>query len=132
MTSESFLDAFCRSATLDKIRIPDLVPTVFTDETRGMVYHALVIGESLSLQRSPAYAAIIHPGSTVKRILLAMTLSHQVTQHGFRELDIAAEWTGFDYGRVVVFVTGLAQIGDAHQCSYPDCSGKPCIRRVFP
>ena len=47
----------------------------------------------------------------------ALTLSHQVTQHLFRKLDITAEWTGFDDGRAIVCVTGLAQIGNAHQYS---------------
>src|SRR6266568_1195546 len=65
---------------------------------------------------------------TVKCLLVPIMVSHQVTQHLFRELDITAEWTGFDHSRMVVFVTGLAQIENAHQCSHPDCSGKPCIR----
>jgi hypothetical protein len=53
------------------------------------------------------------------------------TQHLFRELDITAEWTSVDHGRMVVCVTGLAQIGDAHQCSRPDGSMKLYIRRVL-
>src|SRR2546430_17041992 len=64
---------------------------------------------------------------TVKWMLLAMTLSHQVIQHLFRELGITAEWTCSDNGRMVVFVTGLAQIGNAHQCSRPDGSTQPCV-----
>jgi len=56
---------------------------------------------------------------TVKCLVVSIVVSHKVTQHLFRELDIAAEWTCFDYGRVVVFVTGLAQIRKVHQCSYP-------------
>src|SRR5437660_1753830 len=70
--------------------------------------------------------------STLKCLLVSIVVSHQVTQYLFREVGIAAEWTGVDHGRVMVFVTGLAQIGNAYQCSYPDGSGKPCIRRVFP
>src|SRR5215831_5769201 len=69
---------------------------------------------------------------TTEGILLALTLSYQVTQHLFRKLDIIAEWTGFNHGRAIVFVTSLTQSGNAHQCSYPDCSGKPHIRRVLP
>ena len=69
---------------------------------------------------------------TTKRLLLALTLPHQVTQHLFRKLDITAEWTGVDHGRAIVFVTGLTQSGNAHQCSRPDGSMKLYIRRVFP
>src|SRR5262245_24797803 len=69
---------------------------------------------------------------TTKGILLALPLSHQVTQHLFRKLDIGAEWTGFDHGRAIVFVTSLTQSGYAHQCSRPDCSMKLYIRRVRP
>src|SRR2546422_5128644 len=68
---------------------------------------------------------------TTKGLLLALTLSHQVTQHRFRKLDIVAEWTGFDYGRAIVFVTGLTKSGNAHRYSYPDGSGKPCVMLVF-
>src|SRR5712691_6849789 len=68
---------------------------------------------------------------TTKGLLLALTLAHQVTQHRFRKLDIVAEWTGVDHGRAIVFVTSLAQSGNAHQCSRPDGSMKPYIRRVF-
>src|SRR5262245_24090265 len=32
---------------------------------------------------------------TTKGLLLALTLSHQVTQYLFRKLDLVAEWTGF-------------------------------------
>src|SRR5438128_884787 len=35
---------------------------------------------------------------TTKGLLLALPLSHQVTQHLFRKLDIVAEWTDFDHG----------------------------------
>src|SRR5437868_5440184 len=35
---------------------------------------------------------------TTECMLLAMTLSHQVTQYRFRELGITAEWTSFDHG----------------------------------
>jgi hypothetical protein len=69
---------------------------------------------------------------TTKGLLLALTLLHQVTQHLFRKLDIIAEWTGFDHGRAIVFVTGLTQSGSAHRYSYPECSGKSYIRRVLP
>src|SRR5215510_1706355 len=69
---------------------------------------------------------------TTKWLLLALTLSHQVTQHLFRKLDIGAEWTGFDHGRAIVFVTGLTQSGNAHQCSCPDGSMKLYIRHVLP
>src|SRR6266853_5707953 len=69
---------------------------------------------------------------TTKGLLLALTLSHQVTHHRFRKMDIVAEWTGFDHGRAIVFVTGLTKHGNAHQCSRPNCSGKSYIRRVFP
>src|SRR4029450_11993800 len=68
---------------------------------------------------------------TTKGLLLALTLSHQVTQHLFRKLDIVAEWTDFDHGRAIVFVTGLTQSGNTHQCSRPDCSGKSYIRRRY-
>src|SRR5439155_21939303 len=44
---------------------------------------------------------------TTKGLLVALTLSHQVTQHLFRKEDITAEWTSVDHGRMVVFVTGL-------------------------
>src|SRR4030095_11885622 len=64
-------------------------------------------------------------GSTTKWMLLAMTLLHQVTQHLFRKLDIGAEWTGFDHGRAIVFVTGLTQSGNAHRYSYLNGSMKP-------
>src|SRR5215475_12630005 len=37
---------------------------MITDETCGMVYHVSAIRESLPLQRSPSYAALIHPCST--------------------------------------------------------------------
>jgi hypothetical protein len=37
---------------------------MFTEGTCGMVYHAPAVEESPSLQRSPAYAATIHPCST--------------------------------------------------------------------
>src|SRR6266567_669024 len=57
--------------------------------------------------------------STPKGLLLALTLLHQVTQYLFRKLDIIAEWTGFNHGRAIVFVTCLTQSGNAHQCSYP-------------
>src|SRR5712691_11166263 len=60
---------------------------------------------------------------TTKGLLLALTLSHQVTKHLFRKLGITAEWTGFDHGRAIVFVTGLTQSGKIHQCSRPDGSG---------
>src|SRR5215831_5452976 len=56
---------------------------------------------------------------TTKGLLLALTLSPQVTQHLFRKLDITAEGTGCDHGRAIVFVAGLAQNGNAHQYSYP-------------
>jgi hypothetical protein len=56
---------------------------------------------------------------TTKGMLLALPLSHQVTQHLFRKLDIGAEWTGVDHGRAIVFVTCLTKSGNAHQCSYP-------------
>src|SRR5215510_10659945 len=59
-----------------------------------------------------------------KRLLLALPLSHQITQHLFRKLDITAEWTSFDHGRAIVCVTGLTKSGNAHQCSRPDCAGK--------
>src|SRR6266705_4949763 len=68
---------------------------------------------------------------TTKGLLLALTLSHQVTHHRFRKLDIVAEWTGVDHGRAIVFVTGLAQTGNAHQCSRRNYSGKSYIRCVF-
>src|SRR5437016_7939204 len=61
---------------------------------------------------------------TTKGLLLALTLSHQVTQHRFRTLDIVAEWTDFDHGRAILFVTGLTKSGNAHRYSYPDGSGK--------
>src|SRR6266478_8893947 len=64
-------------------------------------------------------------------MLHAQTLSHQVTQHLFRELDIVAEWTGFDHGRAIVFVTGLTKSGNAHRYSYLDGSVKPCVMLVF-
>src|SRR5205823_9136075 len=67
---------------------------------------------------------------TTKGLLLALTLSHQVTQHLFRKLDIVAEWTGFDHGRAIVFVTGLTQSGNAHRYSFPDGSGQPCVMLV--
>src|SRR2546428_9134137 len=67
---------------------------------------------------------------TTKGLLLALTLSHQVTQHLFRTLDIVAEWTGFDHGRAIVFVTCLTKSGNTHRYSYPDGSMKPYIRRV--
>src|SRR2546428_9411383 len=51
---------------------------------------------------------------TVKWLLVPIVVSHQVTQHLFRKLDITAEWTGVDHSRVVAFVAGLAQIGNAH------------------
>src|SRR5262249_1075607 len=69
---------------------------------------------------------------TTKRLLLALTLSHQVTQHLFRKWQMRAEWTGFDQGRAIVFVTGLTQRGNTHQCSRPDGSMKLYIRRVLP
>ena len=62
----------------------------------------------------------------------ALTLSHQVTQHRFRTLDIVAAWTGVDHGRAIVFVTGLTKSGNTHEGSRPDCSGKSYIRRVCP
>src|SRR5262245_32889661 len=68
---------------------------------------------------------------TTKGILLALTLSHQVTQHLFRKLGITAEWTGVDHGRAIVFVTGLTQSGNTHQCSRPNYSVKSYIRYVF-
>src|SRR6266446_10297948 len=80
---------------------------------------------STLFHRSLASVSSLYPCSTVKRILLAMTLSHQVTQYLFRQLDITAEWTGFDHGRAIVFVTGLTKRGNVHQCSRPDGSGKP-------
>src|SRR5262245_18446028 len=58
---------------------------------------------------------------TTEGLLLALNLSHQVTQHRFRILNIGAEWTGFDDGRAIVFVTGLTKSGNAYQCSRPDC-----------
>src|SRR5215510_10264292 len=69
---------------------------------------------------------------TTKGLLLALTLLHQVTQYLFRKLDLAAEWTGFDHGRAIVFVTCLTKSGNAHQCSRPNYSGKSYIRRVLP
>src|SRR5437870_3208273 len=39
---------------------------------------------------------------TTKGLLRALPLSHQVTQHLFRKLNIGAEWTGFDHGRAIV------------------------------
>src|SRR5437870_9712184 len=69
---------------------------------------------------------------TTKGMLHALTLSHQVTQHLFRELDIVAKWTGVDHGRAIVFVTGLTKSGNAHQCSRPDGSMKPYMGRVLP
>src|SRR5215510_14043423 len=68
---------------------------------------------------------------TTKGLLLVLTLSHQVTQHLFRELDIAAEWTGFDHGRAIVFVTGLTKSGQVHRYSYLNGSVKPCVICVF-
>src|SRR5215475_3222622 len=69
--------------------------------------------------------------STTKGLLLALTLSHQVTQHLFRKLDIGAEWTGCDHGRAIVFVTGLTQSGYAHRYSSFDGLVKPCVMLVF-
>src|SRR5215831_7836101 len=68
---------------------------------------------------------------TTKGLLLALTLSHQVTQHLFRKLDIVAEWTGFDHGRAIVFVTGLTKSGNVHRYSSLDGSVQPCIMLVF-
>src|SRR6266702_1568011 len=68
---------------------------------------------------------------TTKGLLLALTLSHQVTQHLFRELDIVAEWTGVDHGRAIVFVTGLTKRGNAHRYSSLDGSVTPCVMLVF-
>src|SRR3989442_9465537 len=68
---------------------------------------------------------------TTKGMLHAQPLSHQVTQYLFRELDIAAEWTGVDHGRAIVFVTGLTKRGNAHRYSYLDGSVKPCVMLVF-
>jgi hypothetical protein len=62
---------------------------------------------------------------TTEGMLLALTLSHQVTQHRFRKLDIVAAWTGFDHGRAIVFVTGLTKRGHAHRYSSLDGSVKP-------
>src|SRR5262249_35682542 len=69
---------------------------------------------------------------TTKGLLLALTLAHQVTQHLFREWDIVAEWTDFDHGRAIAFVTSLTKSGNAHQCSRRDGSGTSYIRRVLP
>src|SRR5215510_12568399 len=52
----------------------------------------------------------------------ALTLSHQITQHRFKKLDIVAEGTGVDHGRAIVLITGLTKSGNAHQCSRPDGS----------
>src|ERR1700704_4918704 len=67
---------------------------------------------------------------TTKGMLHAQTLSHQVTQHLFRKLDIVAAWTGVDHGRAIVFVTGLTKRGNTHRYSYPDGSVTPCDIRV--
>src|SRR5712691_7525715 len=68
---------------------------------------------------------------TTKGMLHAQTLSHQVTQYLFRELDIVAAWTGVDHGRAIVFVTGLTKRGNAHRYSYRDGSVKSCVMLVF-
>src|SRR5262245_23746091 len=70
--------------------------------------------------------------STVKCLLVPIAVPNYVTQQGFSKLDIVAEWTGFDHSRVVVFVTGLAQIGNAHQCSRPHGSTKPWVMLLLP
>src|SRR5712691_8931031 len=67
---------------------------------------------------------------TTKGMLHAQTLSHQVTQYLFRELDIAAEWTGVDHGRAIVFVTGLTKRGNGHRYSSLDGSMQPCVMLV--
>src|SRR6266478_5628682 len=61
--TECFLYAFCRSATSDNIQILDLVPTVFTDETRSMVYDHRDGLHSTSL---PKVSAVCTPHSPLQ------------------------------------------------------------------
>src|SRR5437879_4995074 len=55
-----------------------------------------------------------------------------VFDSGLEEVEISVSHTYIPYNTLVeAFVAGLAQIGNAHQCSRPDCSGKSYIRRIL-